>query len=272
MSGDSAVHSPQPVVREQPVRTRPWTFTWWLAVFLLHPLMRLILRLRIEGRENLDPQNAQIIAANHSSHVDPVIVGYASGLETSFLAKDEVFKASPFLAWLISKYHSYPVNRGAGDVGALRKCSELLGEKQTLALFPEGTRSKSGTLQALRPGVAMLSIMNGVPIVPTFISGVRRTIVPWLVDPDIVRYHKRAVTGEPALSPFARFRIATLWAPRVRVVFGRPIRPDGFQRTKEDYRTLTEQLQTVMLQKQAAGAEPRVCTGKERHGRTQNEQ
>jgi 1-acyl-sn-glycerol-3-phosphate acyltransferase len=225
-----------------------------VAIALLHPLMRLILRLKIEGRENLDKHNAQIIAVNHLSHVDPVIVGYASGLETSFLAKEEVFKASSFLAWLIRIYNTYPVSRGAGDVGALRKCSGLLQENRSLVLFPEGTRSKPGTLQELRPGVAMLSIMNRVPIVPTFVFGVRRTIAPWIVDPDIIKYHKEKESSraqefkssKAAHDPLFRFRLAAFWAPRVRVVFGRPIRPDGYARSKEDYRRLTGRLQEVM--------------------------
>jgi 1-acyl-sn-glycerol-3-phosphate acyltransferase len=246
MSSNPAMHSPQPVIAPAAPN---WTFTWWVAIALLHPLMRLALRLRIEGRENLRRSGAQIIASNHTSQIDPVIVGYASGLETSFLAKEEVFRASPALAWLIRTYHAYPVNRGAGDVGALRRCSELLGSNRSVVLFPEGTRSKSGTLQALRPGVAMLSIMNRVPIVPAFVSGVRQSVVPWIVDPDIIKYNRRM--NEPAARP--KFRLSSL-GHRVKVVFGKPIYPDGFQRNKEDYVKLTAQLRGVMLEMEAREA------------------
>jgi 1-acyl-sn-glycerol-3-phosphate acyltransferase len=218
------------------------SLTWRFATTMLIPLLRIALKLRMEGRENIAQDHPQIIACNHTSHIDPLIAGYSAGLETAFLAKEEVFRASRFLGWLIRKYHSYPVNRGAGDVAALRKCSELLGQKRTLVLFPEGTRSKPGNLQPLRPGVAMLAIMNNVPIVPAFISGVRRSFVPWIVDPDIIRYQQRTQPGS------FRFRLASLWDSSVRIFFGRPLCPDGFQRSKDDYRRLTEQLHHAMLE------------------------
>jgi len=229
------------------------SLTWRFATTMLIPLLRIALKLRMEGRENIAQDHPQIIACNHTSHIDPVIAGYSAGLETAFLAKEEVFRASRFLGWLIRKYHSYPVNRGAGDVAALRKCSELLRQNRTLILFPEGTRSKPGNLQPLRPGVAMLAIMNNVPIVPAFISGVRRSFVPWIVDPDIIRYERERRTstdehGRTQTEGSLRFRLASLWDSSVRIFFGRPLRPDGFQRSKDDYRRLTEQLYHALLE------------------------
>jgi 1-acyl-sn-glycerol-3-phosphate acyltransferase len=209
-----------------------------------------LLKLRVEGREHIRRNHPQIIACNHLSHVDPILVGYSSGLETWFLAKEEIFRASAAFGWLIRSLHAIPVNRRAADLVALRRCSEVLQRGNSLVLFPEGTRSKEGGLQPLRPGVAMLAIMNHVPVVPTFIHGVRSSFLPWLVDPDIIRY-LRMQGAEGTLPAFAsktggvpraemRWRLNSLWSSRVRVVFGPPILPNGLRRIREDYRRMTE--------------------------------
>jgi 1-acyl-sn-glycerol-3-phosphate acyltransferase len=209
---------------------------WQFGKLVLTPLVRLALKLKVRGREHLSRSRPQIIACNHTSHIDPILVAYASGLETSFLAKEEIFRVSPAFAWLIRTYHAMPVSRGAGDLVAFRSCTALLGRGRSLVLFPEGTRSKTGELQTLRPGIAMLSIMNRVPIVPAFIRGVRQSFVPWIVDPDIIRWNERERPGR------LRFRAGSLLDSRVSVTFGAAMDPGEFQRERDDYRRFTAAL------------------------------
>jgi 1-acyl-sn-glycerol-3-phosphate acyltransferase len=216
------------------------SFTWRVAIALLVPLVRWILKLRVLGRENVVPGRGQIIAANHTSQMDPILVGCASGVETWFLAKGELFDFHPAFAWLIRTFNSLPVRRGGMDVAAFKRASEVLQRNRTLVLFPEGTRSKDGPLQPLKAGVAKLAIDNHVPIVPAFIDGVRRSFLPWLVDPDIVKYHRRANPGR------LRFRFALLFTSRITVRFGKPLAADGYAQNKTDYLRLTGELERVL--------------------------
>jgi 1-acyl-sn-glycerol-3-phosphate acyltransferase len=214
---------------------------WRFGRAVVTPLVRWLLHLRVEGRENVSRSHPQIIACNHTSHVDPILVAYASGIETWFLSKAEVFRVSPAFAWLIRTYHAMPVNRSGGDLTALRRCSEVLEQGRTLVLFPEGTRSKPGTLQELKPGIAMLAVTNRVPVVPVFMHGVRGSFIPWLVDPDIIRYNQRQAPGR------LRFRLSSLWDSQVRVRFGSPLLPDGYERNKAGYLRLTGRLEQALV-------------------------
>jgi 1-acyl-sn-glycerol-3-phosphate acyltransferase len=216
------------------------SFHWRFGRTVLAPLLHLGLRLRIEGRENIVRDRPQIIACNHTSFVDPILAGYASGIETWFLAKQEVFDGSRFLAWLIRTYNTLPVRRGANDRTVLERCSAVLRQNRSLVLFPEGTRSRTGRFQPLKSGVARLAISNQVPVIPTYIRGLWQSFIPWMVDWDIVRY---ARIENP---DGRRFRLASLWTSRVFVGFGRPLSPDGFGATREDYARFTEQLACSM--------------------------
>jgi 1-acyl-sn-glycerol-3-phosphate acyltransferase len=216
------------------------SLTWRFAIAALAPLVRGALKLRVLGRENVNPDRAQIIAANHNSQADPILVGCASGVETWFMAKGELFDFHPAFAWLIRTYHAMPVRRGGFDVAAFKCASDVLRRNHTLVLFPEGTRSKDGPLQPLKAGVAKLAIDNRAPIVPAFIAGARSSFLPWLVDPDIVKYHRRVNPGR------LKFRFASLFTSRITVRFGKPLAADGYAETKTDYLRLTAELERAL--------------------------
>ncbi|MGB9742663.1 MAG: lysophospholipid acyltransferase family protein [bacterium] len=203
---------------------------WRLAWLATYPLARLFFRLRVSGREELHSlgnRTGIIIAANHSSNFDPLIVGWAAAREIYFLAKEELFRYRPF-AWLISKWNALPISRAGMDIAALRRCSTLLRKKRTLVLFPEGTRSPTGELGSFKPGVGMLAVLNSVPVVPCLIAGVNRSIISWLVDRDFVR---RGLRSRPEIS-----------IPIV-VRFGAPVLPIGFDRNRNGYQQFTRLLE-----------------------------
>lgn len=202
---------------------------WRLAWGLTYPLARLLLRLRVSGREHLRTVKGcgLIIAANHTSNFDPLILGWAAAREIFFLAKEELFRYRPF-AWLIRSWNAIPVRRGGLDLAAFRRCSLLLRHRQTLVLFPEGTRSRTGALGTFRPGVAMLAIVNRVPVVPCHIAGLDRSIISWLVDRDFVRQGLR--TRPRRTQP-------------ITVRFTAPIMPAGFSRDRTGYDQLTREIE-----------------------------
>jgi len=125
----------------------------------------------VSGIEHLPPSGC-IIAANHSSYLDPPILGTATPLprQVRFMAKSELFRV-PLLGPIIIRLGAFPVIRGTPDRKAIRKALDLLAQGWTLGIFPEGTRSKNGELQEPEPGLALIACQAGVPVVPMAIEG-----------------------------------------------------------------------------------------------------
>src|SRR5512137_2601396 len=97
---------------------------WMAGYSLVYAFGKLVLKVRVTGRNRLAP-GAQILASNHVSNFDPLLVGLAAGREIHFLAKEELFNASRFFAWLIHTYNAWPVRRGGADSAAIKTCSWL---------------------------------------------------------------------------------------------------------------------------------------------------
>lgn len=128
---------------------------------------------KVMGRDLIPRTGPVIIASNHISYADPPVVGSAVPREVYFLAKEELFANRAF-GWLIRKYNAIALKRSVGDVGAVRKALDLLGQGRAVLMFPEGTRSLSGRLLNARPGVGLIACMAGVPVVPTYVTGTNR--------------------------------------------------------------------------------------------------
>lgn len=131
---------------------------------------RVLWGFRVHGAERVPKRGAVIIASNHVSSWDPLLVGLAVRREVHFLAKGELF-ANPLLRRLITAYNAIPVRRGGSDRRALAATSRVLEGGGALLLFPEGTRSPSGELGEAKAGVGFLSSRTGAVVVPTYIVG-----------------------------------------------------------------------------------------------------
>ena len=135
-------------------------------------------RIRLEGAvADIPREGPVIIAANHSSNLDAVVIGSwiipKLGRRIHWLGKKELF-AWPVIGWAAANGGVHPVDRDAADVEAFRLAKRILDEGQILFVFPEGTRSPDGTLQQARDGVAVLAMRTGAPIVPVAIAGSAR--------------------------------------------------------------------------------------------------
>jgi 1-acyl-sn-glycerol-3-phosphate acyltransferase len=122
-------------------------------------------RFAVTGRGNLPRRGAMILAPNHLSNIDPVLVAYAALRPLAFMAKKELF-AIPALGSLMRFANAFPVERGSSDRAALRLAETQLNAGHPLVIFPEGECSQSGTLQPLLPGVALLALKCQVPVIP----------------------------------------------------------------------------------------------------------
>lgn len=125
----------------------------------------------VVGQENLPATGAFLIASNHASFIDPPVVGSAVPRQLCFFARKTLWK--PGLAsWWLDTVGTIPVDRDGGqDVSALKRVLRSLKENKGLILFPEGTRSPDGHLQAPKAGVGFIVCRSHVPVVPARIFG-----------------------------------------------------------------------------------------------------
>ena len=125
---------------------------------------------RRHGAEWIPVEGPAIIACNHVSNWDPILVGLGSPRELHFMAKGELF-GNRFLSAIVRTFNALPVRRGVLDRGALRAASAVLMNGELLLMFPSGTRNASGEVRNPKSGVGFLACMNEVPVVPACIKG-----------------------------------------------------------------------------------------------------
>lgn len=133
-------------------------------------VMRLLVRLEWRGTEHVPARGAVLLVANHSSLMDPPIVGGAAPRPLSFLAKAELFRI-PLFGAFIRGLNARPLRREGADPSALRLALRLLEEDRALLVFPEGTRGEEGMLRPAKAGAGMLAVLSGAPVVPVYIRG-----------------------------------------------------------------------------------------------------
>ncbi|HHV64563.1 MAG TPA: 1-acyl-sn-glycerol-3-phosphate acyltransferase [Peptococcaceae bacterium] len=124
----------------------------------------------VKGLENLPAEGPLIVACNHVSLWDPIIVGCALPRQIFFMAKEELFKI-PILGTIITWLGAFPVKRGQGDISAIRKSLGVLKAGNVLGIFPEGTRSASGAIQEAMAGIVLIMEKSKAPILPVKIYG-----------------------------------------------------------------------------------------------------
>ncbi len=168
------------------------------------PIFKLLTGVEIRGRI---PKNGPLlIASNHLSFLDPPLIGYTAFREVYFLAKPGLFAISKFFTWLITNYNAISLG-----TDGMRRAIRLLKEEEVVVIFPEGTRSKRGGLLPFNLGIGYLAINYNVPVVPVRIINSNKNFFSLLL------------------------RINNL-----RIRFGEPISPSGYEKTRLGYAKFTE--------------------------------
>ncbi|PYN85601.1 MAG: 1-acyl-sn-glycerol-3-phosphate acyltransferase [Candidatus Rokuibacteriota bacterium] len=138
------------------------------------PLRQALVRwfdLRVDGLEHLPASGPYLIAANHHNYLDGVVLGVTVPEPISFLVMPRVWRATPFHPLFHRNIRSIPIDLERADVGALRRALHILQEGRVVGIFPEGPFSVRGRLEPGLPGVALLALRSGVPVVPAGIRG-----------------------------------------------------------------------------------------------------
>jgi 1-acyl-sn-glycerol-3-phosphate acyltransferase len=139
------------------------------------PLLRAVWRPAVTGLGHIPRTGPAILAANHLSVVDSILLPVVAPRPIYFLAKREYFARWP-TAGLLRGLNQIPVDRSGGRASlmALDAALPVLRAGHLLGIFPEGTRSPDGRLYRGRPGVVRLALDAGVPIVPVGVLGTER--------------------------------------------------------------------------------------------------
>ena len=197
---------------------------WFLMKYvLLGPWLRLAFRPQATGLENVPGEGGVILAANHESFLDDLLLPLVlKGRRTVFLGKAEYFDKW-YLRWFFRAAHVIPIRRGGGSQAeaALQAGVEALRQGTLIGIFPEGTRSPDGRLYRGKTGVARMALEAGVPVVPVAITGTYRCLP----------YDRKV--PRPG---------------RVRISFGRPLRFDGYAGTAPDRFVLRSATDEIMYE------------------------
>jgi len=199
-------------------------------------LYKTYFQLELHNQRNFPPGGPFIIATNHASHLDAgamiSAVSAAAGVKEArklhVLGARDYFFNTPFKSWLFSTFlNLVPVEREETSLAGIRMVKSILSAGESVLIFPEGTRSRTGEIQEFKPGVGLIALELGVPVVPAYIGGTYEAL--------------------PAGKFFPRRQ-------RIRVFFGPVIRvePDRSQGARaaadERYRQIAAEVRTAIVE------------------------
>ncbi len=133
-------------------------------------LFVLIFGIRVYHRHRLPRQGGVLVVANHQSYLDPVLAAVGMPRPYHPMARASLFRFAPF-RWLIRSLHAFPVRRGKADLGAVREALRRLKAGAVVLMFPEGTRTRDGSISLLHGGPITIAARAGVPVLPMVIDG-----------------------------------------------------------------------------------------------------
>jgi len=127
-------------------------------------------RWRVFDAENVPLDGGVILASNHSSFLDPPLVGSGLKRDINYLARESLFRF-PGIGALLRSWNAVPVDRDGGGARGLKTILDRLLAGNAIILFPEGTRTKDGRLQPARSGIGLTVIKSTAPVVPVRVFG-----------------------------------------------------------------------------------------------------
>ena len=150
---------------------------FWIYLFVLN-------RTKIVGRQYVGDAKNTLLLSNHQSMIDSFLVGmgayFPQALWKPYLlpwnpAAEENFYKTPLLAWFADQWKCIPIRRGRRDFHAVHRMSQVLPQG-TMVLFPEGTRSRDGSVRKGRPGVGLVALSTRPRVIPVAIEGMNRAL------------------------------------------------------------------------------------------------
>jgi len=206
---------------------------WWRAgLAIVGPALRLLFRIRSAGVERIPRSGPAILAANHVSALDGILLAYLvaqRGRPTRYLVAAEFFDKRFHGFWL-RRFKQIPIRRGMGDSGALDEAVATVQAGAIAGIFPEGTVNPPPGAPLLRgrTGVARIALAAGAPVIPVGIWGTQ------------VRWPRTGLTFRRPLRP------------SVALTFGPPIEPKGDPSSLDDIQAFTTIVMTRIAEQVTA--------------------
>jgi 1-acyl-sn-glycerol-3-phosphate acyltransferase len=144
--------------------------TFFTMRALAAPLFALAFRLTSEGDDHLPRRGAAILASNHASFLDPIVIGLRVRRPVRFMVSRE-FYANRKLQPVLKCFGTIPVGGKEGMVRSFRACTEIVRGGGLLGVFPEGGITRDGTMRPFRSGASVIALKTGVPVVPIHVGG-----------------------------------------------------------------------------------------------------
>ncbi|MGZ6617789.1 MAG: 1-acyl-sn-glycerol-3-phosphate acyltransferase [Solirubrobacteraceae bacterium] len=145
-------------------------FVYWIVRAIFQPFFHLYFRMSRIGREHIPEEGPVILASNHRSFLDPFVIGTMARRPMYYVAKQEMFKGR-LRSWILNSLGAFPVDRGAGDQAMVDTARTILARGEIILMFPEGTRTRPGSLGQPKRGVGRLALETGAPVVPIAVIG-----------------------------------------------------------------------------------------------------
>lgn len=155
---------------------------------------KLFFHLEIKGKSLIPKTGGFVLASNHASYLDPILLGVSTGRLLNYAARDTLFR-NFFFARLLRSLGVFPIRRWSADLSAIKESARRLRGNYGLVVFPEGTRSPDGEIKDFSSGFVLLADKAKVPIVPARVIG---TFKAWGKKNKIFKFAKvKVIFGPP---------------------------------------------------------------------------
>lgn len=152
--------------------------------------------LKVYGVENMPTHGAFILASNHRSYLDPMILPVSCKRKLGFVAKEQLFQKK-ILGFLITHLGAFPIKRKSSDIRAIKEILSRLNAGWPVLIFPEGTRTRKDMRIEIQAGVGLLAVKSKLPVIPVYIDGTDKVMPPG--SKKIYRYPVTVTFGSPLL-------------------------------------------------------------------------
>ena len=206
----------------------PWYY--YICRRIVRILLFLLARWQVRGKENVPKEGPLLVISNHLGLADPPLINLVLNRPVRFMAKKQLFRFR-VIGSFIRGIGGFPVHRGRPDRNALRQSEQVLAQGLALAIFPEGTRSRSGQLRPALTGPALIALRSGAPILPVAITGTEKLErgVGILTRPRVTvnigrPFHLPPVASKPDRKELIKYimeHIAELLPPEYRGVYAK---------------------------------------------------
>lgn len=150
-------------------------YSFWRI--LVRPIAFIAFRMKFKGVDNVPESGSYILASNHISAPDPIMIGEGLKRQVMFMGKAELFEKR-FPGNFFRRLGGFPVERGtSAAIGAIKHFEQVVRDGDLMCIFIEGTRSKDGEFLQPKSGVSLIAYDTKTPVIPVCITKIRRRTV-----------------------------------------------------------------------------------------------